>query len=66
MKVCIAIDGHNIHDVQIGEVLAYGHTVEYFNQQPMQVPCITIDTGTQIMTIPVKTERTWTRDYEAV
>jgi len=61
MRVCVVIEGNQIHETHIGEVLAYGQTVEYFNQQPMQVPCITIDTGAQILTISLKTDMTRSR-----
>lgn len=61
MKVCIVIDSNQTHETHIGEVLAYGQTVEYFDQKPMQVPCITIDTGAQILTISLKTDMTRSR-----
>jgi len=53
MRVRIEINGHQYYSTQSGTVLGHGQTVELFDGKPMQVPCITLETGATVLVIPL-------------
>ena len=57
MRILVKISGHQRYNEYEGEALAYGQTIERLDGSVMQVPCVTLDTGSKIIVLPLDSAR---------
>lgn len=60
MNILIKIHGHQLYREVSGRVLSWGQTVEHYGEQPMQVPCVTLQHDGKIEVVSLKGPSHWT------